>query len=470
MRELPLSLQLDGDEPLYIQIYRGIRDEIMNGAILTGEKLPSARNLAASLQVSRTTVDEAYSQLVSEGYVESQEKKGYFVCGLDGIYDVSSRSGNKVTYITESKAIPKEWLFDFSPMATDMSEFPYATWKKIMRGIMVDDRNSMFMMGSSQGDLELRNTLCRYLHGSRGVRCRPEQLIIGAGNDYLLFLLSRIIGQDRNIAMENPSYIRACRMFRSIGCKVTPVDIDQNGIITQKLRDSLADTVYLMPAHQFPMGFVMPASRRAELLKWASEDDSRYIIEDDYDSEFRYKGRPVPSLQGTDRFGSVIYIGTFSKSIAPAIRISYMVLPESLMERYKERCGFYSSTVSRIDQAILNEFISAGYFERYLNKMRKKYKMKHDEMQRGLRAFTNEFSVSGENAGLHMILTDRTGRSEEELVESARAKGIRVYGNKDNYISGQPKDDIARILLGYAPLSLTDIDKGLKSLQGAWKI
>ena len=492
MRELPLNLQLNEDDALYIQIYRGIRDEIMSGSILTGEKLPSSRNLASCLQVSRTTVDEAYSQLVSEGYVEAVEKKGYFVCRLDGIYTVNgdreeningsdfapdtiidSLKGTKKENIDRTiskKATPTEWLFDFSPMTTDMSEFPFSTWKKIMRGIMVDARSSMFMMGSPQGDAELRNTICRYLHGSRGVACSPDQLIIGAGNDYLLLLLSRIIGNRRNIAMENPSYTRACRMFSSMGSNVIPIDIDHNGIIPDKLRSSDADTVYLMPAHQFPMGFVMPASRRAELIKWASEDDDRYIIEDDYDSEFRYKGRPVPSLQGNDRFESVIYVGTFSKSIAPAIRISYMVLPERLIGRYRENCGFYSSTVSRIDQAILNEFISAGYFERYLNKMRKRYKIKHDEMLEGLECFRCDFDISGEDAGLHMVLTDKRQRSEEVLIKEAGEKGIRVYGNRDNYIAAPPKESPARILLGYAPLSLHDIDEGLRILHDAWKI
>lgn len=472
MRELPVNLQLNGDESLYSQIYKGVRDEIRGGAMLPGEKLPSARNLASCLQVSRTTVDEAYAQLVSEGYVEAKAKRGYFVCDLDGIYTIGSDmhdSANPAAiYAHKEKAIPSEWLYDFSPMKTDMSEFPYATWKRIMRGIMVDARSSMFMMGDPKGDIELRSTISRYLHGSRGVVCKPEQIVIGAGNDYLQMMLAKILGSGRKVAMENPSYQRACRMFMSLGCAVVPVDTDMNGMMPDVLRASGADIAYLMPAHQFPMGIVMPASRRAEMLKWSQERDDRYIVEDDYDSEFRYRGNPVPSLQGLDRYGKVIYIGTFSKSIAPAIRISYMVLPEELLSVYEEKCGFYTSTVSRIDQAILNEFISAGYFERYLNKMRKRYKQKHDEMISGLREFGNDFELSGENAGLHMVITDRRGRTEDELIRSAASAGIKVYGNMENYIAAPPVLTPARILLGYAPLSMDDIADGLKILCRTW--
>ncbi len=469
MQELPLNLQLNSDENLYSQLYKGIRDEIRSGAVLPGEKLPSARNLAAHLQVSRTTVDAAYGQLVSEGYVDAREKKGYFVCALDGIYTIGQDSDGIPDNVKSDKAIQCEWLYDFSPMKTDMSEFPYATWKKIMRGTMVDARSSMFMMGEAQGDCDLRNTICRYLHGSRGVLCRPEQIFIGAGNDYLLMMISRILGTGRKVAMENPSYPRAWRMLRSLGCRIIPVGADSGGICVSELAGSDADTVYIMPAHQFPMGTVMPIGRRIELLNWAAQEEDRYIVEDDYDSEFRYRGKPVPSLQGSDQAGRVIYLGTFSKSIAPAIRISYMVLPTSLIARYTANCGFYTSTVSRIDQAILNDFISEGYFERYLNKMRKKYKLKHDVMMEGLQGFNEDFEITGENAGLHMILTDKRGRDENTLVEKAASGRICVYGNRYNYIYHPPADTPARILLGYAPLSVDEIRDGLASLREIWK-
>ncbi len=211
----------------------------------------------------------------------------------------------------------------------------------------------------------------------------------------------------------------------------------------------------------------MPIGRRMELLKWAAEKEGRYLIEDDYDSEFRYKGKPLPSLQASDSNGNVVYIGTFSKAIAPAIRISYMVLPYSLLTRYRQECGFYSSTVSRIDQTILNEFIQDGYFERYLNKMRKCYRMKHDLLMGELKGFKKTFRISGSNAGLHVLLTDRMGRSEEELAQAAQETGVKVYRMRD-FRMEEKKEAAAMLILGYASLSPEEICEGVDLLKKAW--
>ena len=202
---------------------------------------------------------------------------------------------------------------------------------------------------------------------------------------YLLMLLRHILGEDRIVAMENPSYLRAAQIFKSFGYEICPVRMDADGMLPGSVADSGADLVYAMPAHQFPVGCIMPVGRRAALLGWATDAADRYIIEDDYDSEFRYRGKPIPALQSLDRAGRVIYIGTFSKAIAPAIRISYMILPPELLTRYREKCWFFSSTVSRIDQRILNEFMKNGHFERHLNRMRSLYRARHDELLSRLR-------------------------------------------------------------------------------------
>ena len=212
----------------------------------------------------------------------------------------------------------------------------------------------------------------------------------------------------------------------------------------------------------------MPIGRRLELLKWANETPGRYLIEDDYDSEFRYKGKPIPSLQASDTQGRVIYIGTFSKSIAPAIRVSYMVLPQDLLERYRQQCYFYSATVSRIDQKVLEEFIGEGYFERYLNKMRKCYKEKHDLLLEGLADFEADFRVTGENAGLHLLLTGRRGQTEDELIATALAQGVRVYGLSDSLVGKAEEQPGRTVLLGYGGLGLEDIKNGLALLRQAW--
>ena len=487
MKELPVHIQLhpESDKTLYEQIYGHIRDEIRAGNLLRDEKLPSARFLAEYLQVSRTTVDMAYEQLVSEGYVVSRPRKGYFVGAFEELYAISSRpagKGNRVRQPEEQFAA----RYDFSPTAIDMRYFPYATWKKITKNILVDANSKMFSLGEPQGDLELRTTICRYLHGSRGVNCGPEQIIIGAGNDYLLLLLEKILGRSVHVAMENPTYIRAYRIFRACHYPVSLIPVDENGIKVDCLRKTDARVAYVMPSHQYPTGVSMPIGRRMELLKWASEEPERYLIEDDYDSEFRYKGKPLPSLQASDNGGRVVYIGTFSKAIAPAIRISYMVLPYPLMERYRSECGFYSCTVSRIDQTILNEFIQDGCFERYLNKMRKRYKEKHDLLLNMLRPFEPDFRISGSNAGLHVVLLDQRGRTEEELACLAKDKDVKVYRMQDfrmedtdgvEQVSDRQQDRAgdkektdgpAMIILGYGGMTPEEITEGIGRLRDAW--
>ena len=230
------------------------------------------------------------------------------------------------------------------------------------------------------------------------MNCRTEQIIVGAGNDYLLMLLSVILGRGHKVAMENPTYISAYRCFAKLGYAMCTISMDEAGMRPAELEKSGADLAYIMPSHQFPMGMVMPMKRRMQLLAWASRENGRYLIEDDYDSEFRYKGRPIPALQGNDTEGKVIYLGTFSRAIAPSIRISYMVLPETLLPAYEENGRCFSATVSKTDQKILEEFMRSGAFERHLNRMRAQYKGKHDLLIRLLKEFGREYTVSGENA------------------------------------------------------------------------
>ena len=478
MKELPIHIQLhpESGKTLYEQIYEYIRDEIRAGNLLRNEKLPSARFLAEYLQVSRTTVDMAYDQLVLEGYVEARPRRGYFVSAFEELYVIDGAPKAETAQEYRLTKQPAN-RYDFSPNAIDMQHFPYATWKKITKNILVDANSKMFSLGEPQGDLQLRTTICRYLHGSRGVNCEPEQIIIGAGNDYLLLLLEKILGRHVRVAMENPTYVRAYQIFRSCAYPVSLVPMDEGGMRVDCLRKTDAQIAYVMPSHQYPTGVSMPIGRRMELLKWASEVENRYLIEDDYDSEFRYKGKPLPSLQASDADGRVVYIGTFSKSIAPAIRISYMVLPYPLLGRYRSECGFYSSTVSRIDQTVLNEFIRDGYFERYLNKMRKLYREKHDLILNELRPFERDFRISGANAGLHVLLTDKKGRAEGELARKAAEADVKVYQMQDfrmesseteNFGIEKKKEEPAMLIFGYGALTPEEIVEGIALLKKAW--
>ena len=467
MNELTLQLDVSGKVHLYEQIYEYIKDEIRRGKLLTGEKLPSTRALAEYLQVSRSTVDLAYEQLLSEGYIEARPCCGYYVCQIEDLFNIPEK---KNLQTPEKKDQEKKYEIDFALNGIDIEGFPFSTWRSIHKNTLSDHGTDLFWMGASQGERPLRETISRYLHASRGVNCTPEQIVIGAGNDYLLILLEKILGQGRVVAMEDPSYKRAYRAFSSCHYKVVTVEMDGNGMRGDLLRKTEADMAYVMPSHQYPMGIVMPIGRRMELLKWAVEKENRYIIEDDYDSEFRYKGKPIPSLQASDKHGKVIYIGTFSKSIAPAIRVSYMVLPERLLQAYEENAKFMASTVSRTDQMMLNEFVADGYFERHLNKMRKRYKAKHDLLLNELHPLEDRFEITGENAGLHILLQARDNRTEENLVQMAMKAGIRVYGLSETFIQRSEKPERAIILLGYGGLTENEIRNGVRKLYDCWKI
>lgn len=549
MLELNIDFDADSGKYLYEQIYEYIRDEIRSGRLKKDEKIPSTRALAEFLHISRSTASLAYDQLLSEGYIYSKRNSGYYISGIEDLYDFSgerslkSRNescnennvsgqiagrtvwkdkcqkdhGQRDRGIKDQKdhgvkdkeadcsgsALAKD-LIDFSPRRIDMSIFPYATWKKISREILVDDRSGIFSLGDPIGDEPLRTTIAHYLHTARGVNCDADQVVIGAGNDYLLMLLRLILGEDRRIGMENPTYLRAARIFHSFGYEVMPLKMDEAGMRVEQLDRYSCSLAYVMPSHQFPTGTVMPITRRLELLRWAAGAPDRYLIEDDYDSEFRYRGKPIPSLQASDQDGKVIYIGTFSKSIAPAIRISYMILPPGLMERFRRHFGFFSSTVSRIDQGILNEFMSRGYFERYLNKTRKLYKGRHDHLLRELRKLQDRFTIHGEGAGLHVILTlkeseyvsfckknggsadsdsARVRACEQGLRDAALENGVLVYPESDNLLK---RTDLPErifpepagkkslfhgpsILLGYGALDKEQISRGIDILDRSWR-
>lgn len=476
---LTISIDTKSKEPIYEQIYKYIRQEIVNGNIPCGTRLPSGRGLAAHLEVSRNTIDMAYGQLLSEGYIESVPKKGYFVSALDTLYSegIHIQNASRQEEASEEGYMDRpedktEYRVDFSPSGVDMDYFPYSKWRKLMKECLIDDNKELFLSGRHQGDIELRRAVQNYLHQSRGVRCKPSQIIIGAGSDYMLLLLSRILPGEQYIAMENPVYKQAYTIFNSVGYPITPVSLDEQGIRVDILEKSNANLVYVTPSHHFPLGTVMSVNRKQKLLSWASKKENRYIIEDDYDSEFRYFGKPIPALQSQDPFGRVIYVGTLSKAIAPGIRMSYMVLPERLLEQYYQTAGFYFSTVSRIDQRVISQFFIQGHFERHLNRMRKIYKTKHDILLQELKESGLPMRITGESAGLHLLLEfgDKTldaAGVEKRLVELAGKQGAKVYALSDYYI--QEEERVPTILIGFARLKENELSEGVDALKKAWK-
>ncbi len=489
MNELNFQLDSKLDMPLYEQIYLYIKTEIKEGRLCKNTKLPSARGLSTYLDVSRSTVDMAYAQLVSEGYISAVPCKGYFVSDIELLVDMEI-SNKDNTKNQKNKNVTSNNHIDFNIGGIALDAFPFSTWRKITRNVLSADNKELFNAGNSKGDLEFREVIRKYLYESRGVDADAKQIIVGAGNDYLLMILLKLLG-NVTIAMENPCYMQAYLMFCSMNKNVETIMMDEYGISVEELSKSLANIAYVTPSHQFPTGVIMPIKRRIELLKWASEKKERYIIEDDYDSEFRYVGKPIPSLNSIDIDEKVIYIGTLSRSIAPAIRMSYIVLPKALLRKYDEVMSFYSSTVSRIDQTIVKEFIEEGYFERHLNKMRSIYKLKHDLLIKEIKGMKTKVSISGQNAGVHLILEVDNGMNEEELVNCARLEGVKIYKLSSFYINNENTNNdntnnenindkntnnstesnihSSRVVLGFAGMTEDEIIKGIVALDKAWK-
>lgn len=471
MIDLMIPLKEDRSVPYYEQIYHYIKGEIRTGRIAAGERLPSIRKLSEKMSVSRSTAQMAYDQLVAEGYLEARPYRGYFAAEVELLLgELGKQTGDEMSEEigasekSQETAFGRKALIDFSPRGIDLSRFPSDTWRRLSREVLQEEYRDLFQTGSRRGERNLRQAVCDYLLASRGIHTIPERVVIGAGTEYLLMLLTQITGI-RRVAMENPTYRQASRVLASLGHTIVPVALDQYGMRPDLLAASGAEIAYLMPSHQFPTGAVMPVSRRQEALAWAAEKDDRYLIEDDYDSEFRYRGKPIPAMAGLSSEAPIVYMGTFSKSVAPAIRVSYMVLPEALNNRYDALCGFYSPTVSRIDQEILTRFMEGGYFERHLNRMRSRYKAKHDRLIQELDPLKAEFELSGERAGLHLLLKSRMGIPEEELIERAEKAGVVVYGLSEYFLEPAKSHTV---LLGFANLREEEIVEGTRRLREVW--
>ncbi len=465
MTELMIPLDNDSARPLYQQIYEYIRKEIADGKISCGEKLPSTRLLAKHLLLSRSTVETAYEQLFAEGYIEARDRRGYYASDISKLYLEGAGQKERKSRIPVRTEEKENYKVVFSPEGSEMGCFPYGVWRKISKELLSGDDPELFLSGEPAGERKLREAVCRYLYHARGVNASPEQIVVGAGNEYLLILLAQILGEKKRVAMENPTYLKAYYTFSHMHYDICAIEMDGGGILLEEVETEKPDIVYTMPSHQFPMGAVMPMKRRLELLHWALGGE-RYIIEDDHDSEFRYRGKPIPSLQGIDRKGSVIYMGTFSKSISPSLRVSYMVLPEGLLERYRKNCGFYASTVPKEQQLKLTAFFNQGHFERYLNRMRGVYKGKHDYLLGLLRKEPWVHKIYGDNAGMHLLVEVDSLLSQEDIVNRAKENGVVVYTLEEYQIPGSvlKEKEYPTLLLGYGALTEKEMQYGVEVL------
>ena len=451
MVHLTTALDAASDVPLYEQLYRSLAAEMRTGAVPAGTRMPGKRRLAAELSVSVNTVDAAYQMLAAEGYLEARERSGFYVQEYLALPESAAPAAPP-----KAEAVPKQRpiRYDLSTRGVDPGLFPFRTWARLQKELLYSSPE-LLTHGDAQGDLALRQALAGYLEEYRGVRCGAHQIVVGAGLEYLLGLLAPLL--PGSAAVENPGYPRAKQVLENNGVACCCLPVDEDGLSIQALSDSGAAVCYVTPSHQFPTGVTMPAGRRAELLHWAARcPGRRYIIEDDYDSEFRFDTRPLPSLQGmAGADGPVVYLSTCSRSLAPSIRIAYMVLPEQLLPAWHAKYRLYSSTVSRFEQQTLARFITGGYFTRHLARERVAYKARRDALTAALQeAFApEELHLTGLHTGLHLLAELRDPPPDDALRAAAGAEGVRLSLLSDYDLTGGGAAPVGTLVLGYGSLA-----------------
>ena len=410
---LTYDLNHRGQSSIYEYLYQCIRQDIQTGVLAAGERLPSKRSLARHLNIGVITVANAYEQLLTEGYIRAEERRGYFVQDISGY----SRKADLRAEDYPPEPPEREFFADFKANRIGLQHFPAATWNRFMREALSQPNDSLLKTVPYNGLYELRLAISEYLLRNRGMRVMPSQIVIGAGTEYLYSRLMQMFGRACTFAIEDPGYKKFAAISASFGNPWKYIPIDDSGLMIDKLEESGADVVHVSPSNHFPTGIVMHITRRLELSEWVGRVKKRYIIEDDYDSEFRYSGKFILPMYAEDTQNKVIYMNTFSKSMVPSLRISYMVLPPDLLQRYIDTMSFYSCTVSSFEQYALARFISEGHFERHINHMRNYYR---GQRARILSAVKNsplgEISkIIEQNAGTHFLLNVRTSLSEEEV-------------------------------------------------------
>ena len=422
---LTYSFTNTGSDSMYEYLYKCIRNDITQGKIKAGEKLPSKRTFAKNLGISVITVENAYGQLLAEGYIYSMPKRGFYVS------DLSSATMEKKKVRKEQLTLTggaTSYFADFSSNQTDSEIFPFTIWSKTVREVLNDNQKQLMINPPCGGILELRQAIARYLKEFRAMQVEPEQIIIGAGTEYLHGLLIQLLGNHRIYGAENPGYHKIARIYENMKVEYAKVTLDQDGVSIRELEEKRVDVIHTSPSHHFPTGIVMPVSRRYELLGWAAKSPDHYIIEDDYDSELRLTGKPFPTLQSIDVSDRVIYMNTFTKTLASTVRISYMVLPLTLTEIFYQKLSFYSCTVSNFEQYTLAAFINKGHFEKHINRLRIHYHDKRDMLLQCIKSspLSNHVTIKGEDAGLHFLMKIDTALTDEIICQRAAAKGIRI--------------------------------------------
>lgn len=454
---LTYDLDQRGNLPRYDYLCRRIRADIRTGTLKADEKLPSKRRLAEHLKLSVITVENAYAQLVAEGYLYTRPKRGYYVSRLERL-----PMGESVPRgVIPPAPTPPEWKADFASNRIDDTRFPFATWSRLYRQVLSEESNRLLHSVPHQGLPALREAIADDLRNDRGMTVSPEQIVIGAGSEYLYLLLAQLLGTDNVFAVEDPGYPKIRQVYGKCGIACRPVPLDALGMDANALEQSDASVAHLSPSHHYPTGLVMPVARRYELLRWAGT--KRYIIEDDYDSELRFAGAPLRPLQSIDDRERVIYMNTFSQTIAPSMRIGYLVLPPHLLERYRRELNFYACPVASTEQYVLAKFLSGGYFEQHLSRMRNEYRARRAGVLEAFRSspFADRVTITEQGAGLHFLLHLRTKQSDETMKQRAADAGVRLSFLSEFAVE-HPERFAHTVVVNYAGLEEKQLQAGIE--------
>lgn len=457
------NLDMDNKQPLYVQLYGYIREEIIQGRLKQDERLPSIRRLSNSLAISRTTIENAYQQLLVEGYLYSLPQKGYYVSTFDKTYV----NHHETQSMDNPRSIMEDSIqYDFKNEYVEEHNFDFSLWRKYMNRVLNYDSHKLYKANHIQGEEELRQEIVRYVRRSRGVTAEPHQIIVGSGGQYLLNILSTLLKQIhiRECAFEDPGFNRAKNIFLHNDFDIVPIPVEEQGINLEVLRGSQTKLCYVSPSHQFPTGMVMSIDQRIQLLKWASENEG-YIIEDDYNSELRYSGKPIPSMQSFDKDNRVIYLGSFSTVLVPSIRISYMILPTRLFDLYHQNKYRYTQTTSKTEQLALATFMGEGMFEKHIRRLKKNYAKKNLAIIQAVKKYMGDrVTIGGTDSGLHLLLTIKTSLTEQEIVKTARKRKMVLFGISEYRIAPREEKDPI-IILSYRGMPSEKIEKAIKLLK-----
>lgn len=470
---LDYNLDKRGEASLYEYVYQQIRDDIVAGRIAAGEHLPSKRAFASHLGISVITIENAYSQLLAEGYICSKPRRGYYACELPEAPVLASAeteldrdSAPAGLNAHDADGQPEQFAL-LSPSALEAARL----WQSALRATLTsEDEREIFSPAPAQGTARLRCAIAHHLRGTRGMNVNPDNIVIGAGAQLLDTMLVQLLGTDKTYAVEDPGYLRLTRIYQAMGCKVRHIPLDGEGVNLGELLDAGADVLHLMPSHQYPTGLVTSIARRYALLSWAAEQPGRYLIEDDFDCEFRLAGKPIPALASIDAAQSVIYTNTFSKSLSSALRLAYMVLPDELMERFRRELGFYASSVSSVDQVALARLLELGDYERHVNRVRVCAREARDGLAVIVRkAFpAGEVSIEHADAGLYCVLAPASDKVGDGLIRAIANAGI-PYVNIDDCLwasdRAMTQGVTRRVLIQYDDLNPQALDALHNQLQ-----